>query len=310
MPASCSYYHFMEVCLFTDLARRFASILEKTMLQSINFRSGILLAFLLFPAYAAGTDRETPSPIILRLNTFSLNEQRLPSTARVSENTAKEVFWLGITALLTFGVPLLDLPEVLDRGEANARPIRECLESWDEIRNGPNSWLKSADMRAFALQTLQQEVARLMASSGRPVEVKTESSDTKRPTEKPAIAGDVVGAARYPSFRANVSIVIDPSSSGQCGADFGVSANLQSQTHATDFSPSSPSELINVGTISAAEAVDVHAWARDPEVGRKALRLALGQLANAIAEAYRRSMGEEGFQPLPSNENQPNDADR
>lgn len=242
----------------------------------------LLVAWLFFPVYAVG---ENHSAIILRMNTVALNEQSLPSTSATSAETAKEVFWLSVTALLTFGLPLIDLPNVLERGEANARPIRECLESWAVIRNGPNSWLKSADIRDFVLQTLQRDIARLMAEEAHPVRVQTEPN-INAPQDAPAIKGGTTGLTAHAALLAEVSLVIESSTSAECGAQIRLNANLHTDTDLVALSHSNPSELTNLVTVSGAKAVDVHAWAQDPEAGRIALQIAIRQLASAIVRVY------------------------
>ena len=270
------------------------------MRQSIGSRKWMLIAWLFFAICTAKADSEN-LPIVLRLEPVSLNESGLPSTAASSAKTTQEVFWLSVTSLLTFGAPLLDLPNVLDRGEARAHPIQMCLKSWDEIRNGPSSWFKSDEIRKFALQTLEQELVRLIAGRALAVKVQTEAGGNNAGQENPATEGEKAGHDKEAGVLANVSILVDPSSSEQCEAQLRLSAKLFSGPHSAAVAGSKSGELNALLAVSLAEPLAVHEWASDPEVGRTALRIVLLQLATAIADAYPWRVGDEsGPAQMPS----------
>lgn len=246
------------------------------------------------PAYATGLEGKLLPPIVLRMDKVSVQQSGMPSTSGSSGKTAKEVFWLSMTALLTFGAPLLDLPNVLERGAADARPARMCLDSWKAILDGPKPWLKSTDVQEFVLQTVRGEAARLVANRPRPVMVEVAAGGTNDAQGAEAISEIGVRLSTPSLVLTDVSVGVEPLSSG-CAALFRATAKLhvESTGAAKGDTPSS-------ATVSKSEAVDVHGWSTDPEVGRRALRIALLQLADEIVKAYPWPPGDENPLPLPS----------
>jgi len=265
--------------------------------SALLFRA-LLAASLSCPVCAAGLESSSLPPIVLRINQVSVAASGLPSPGGTSAGTAKEVFWLLATSVLTFGVPLLDLPNVLERRAADADSARLCLDSWKAILDGPKPWLNSADVQEFVLQTIRVEAARLVANRTRPVVVEVASGGTDDARRKEAI-GEIGVRLSVPSVvLVDVSLGVEPSSPG-CAALFRVKADLHVEPTAAAKQGMPPSASPSLPTIGKSEAVDVRRWAADPEVGRQALRLALLQIAEEIVQAYPWPPGDENLPSLP-----------
>ena len=209
----------------------------------------------------------------------------MPSTSANSAKTARQVFWLLTTSLLTFGVPLLDLPRVLEEGGADERSAQLCLASWKAILDGPQPWLNSTEAQEFVVQTIRDEVTRFTAHQARPVTIELAAPGSNDAARTDAISAIGIRLATPSLALAQISVSVEPSQP-RCAADFRATANLQVQPiGAVMRNP--PADLAPpLATLSKSEAVDLRDWAADPELGRQALRLALVQLARAVLEAY------------------------
>ena len=245
----------------------------------------LLAVCLCCPLGATGLESDPPPPLVLLIDKVSLDQSAMPSPSANSAGTAKEVFWLLTTSLLTFGVPLLDLPRVLEEGGADERSARLCLASWKAILDGPQPWLKSADLQEFVMQTIRDEVTRLVDHKARPVTVELAAPDSNNSARAEAINEIGIRLAASSLALAEVSMSVEPSQSG-CAADFRARANLQVQSIGAEKGNPPLGSSPPLATLGKSQTVDVHDWATDPELGRQALRLALVQLTQAIIKAY------------------------
>jgi hypothetical protein len=239
-------------------------------------------------AFASDLEGNPPPPIVLRMDAVTVEQRGMPS----SDISAGEVFWMTITALLSG-----DLPNVLALSSTE-RCARTCLASWKAILEGPKPWLKSADEQAGVLQTVQGETARLVANLARPFLVEVAPADTTEAQRKQAI-GDISSRPSTPSLvLTDDSVVVEPLAS-KCIAKLQAKANMHVETIGAtkgEMPAGAPMSLV----VSKYEAVDVHGWASDPEVGHQALRRALLGLAAEIVKAYPWPQYDESPSPLPS----------
>ena len=233
---------------------------------------------------AAGPERSLFPPIVLSLDEVSVERSGMPSTSTSSAETAKEVFWLSITALLTFGAPLLDLPQVVERSRAAAGETQRCIDSW-KVVSGPDSWLKSSELREYVLDTIRVEATRGVGSRETSVRVDVVSPVEVRSKRTKLIeeAGARLSAADV--IFVDVRLGVQPLSTG-CTGEFRAKANLRLErtdpVRGADAKEASP----YASSVEGTEGVDVQRWAAEPDSGRRVLRQALAKLARAIVGAY------------------------
>ncbi len=256
----------------------------------------LLLVGLRCPAHATGSEGDPLPPIVLRMGEVTVQHGAMPSTGGNAAKTTREAFWLSVTALLTFGVPLLDLPNVLERGEKDTRTVQLCLESWKAILEGPKSPLKSSEFNDFVMRTIAAETARLLETRARPVVVRVASSGATHSGNADALREIASELSTHSLVLGDVSIGVEPFSPG-CVARLQASASLQLVEVGAAASDYSGQDSRSLSAVSSSEIVDVHGWATEPEVGRRALRLALLQLAEAVVKSYPWPAGEETKAP-------------
>lgn len=266
------------------------------MRRSVLAWQAMLAVSLSYPAHATGPQDGPLAPIVLRMEKVTVEQSGMPSTGRASAKTATEVLSLLTTAVLTFGVPLLDLPRVLEKGGGDSRSAQLCLGSWKEILEGPQPWLKSAEVQDFVLQTIQGEATRLVASRDPQVMVEVAAGGTNDAQRREALREIGVRLSASSVFLTDVSVGVEPMSSG-CTARFRAQANLHLETIGASKGDAPSGVSPSLATVSKSETVDVHGWATEPEVGRRALRLALVQLAQEIVQAYPWPRGNETTAP-------------
>ncbi|HJW03347.1 MAG TPA: hypothetical protein VJ548_08725 [Azospira sp.] len=237
------------------------------------------------PVVAGPPGRPSP-PIVLRLGGISVAQTGMPSPGSSNANTATEVFWLSVTALLTFGAPLLDLPNVLERGDANARNARLCAESWERVRHGDASWLKSEDLQGEVLESIRDEVITQLGNHEPAVTVEIAAGGTGLAQRAKAIREIAIRLAAPALILADVRVGIEPGL--ECTVRFSSNADMSLEETERPGAGGSPEVARPFATVSGSSNADVHQWAAEPEVGRRALRQALLQLAREIARAYAR----------------------
>ena len=266
-------------------------------MRHVSLALGLLLSVgLSCPTHAIGSEGDPLPPIVLRMGDVTVQHGAMPSAGGNAAKTAKEVFWLSVTALLTLGVPLLDLPNVLERGGADARSVQLCLESWKAILEGPGSWLKSSEINDFVIRTVESETARLLETRARPVIVRVGSSGTTHQGNADALREIAHQLSTDRLVLGHVSVGVEPLSPG-CVARLQANAGLRLVEIGAAASDNEDQVSGPLSAVSRSETVDVHGWATEPEVGRRALRLALLQLAEAIVQSYPWPGGEETKAP-------------
>ena len=224
-------------------------------------------------------------PLVLSLNEVSVERSGVPSTGTISTETAKEVFWLSITALLTFGAPLLDLPEVLERGRAGAGATQRCVDSWKVVLGGADSWLKSSELREYVLDTMRVEALRVGGSREQSVRVDTVSPVEARSRRAKLIKEAGARLSAPDVIFVDIRLGVEPLATG-CTAQFRAKANLRLERTDPGRGVNTKEASPYASTVEGSEGVDVHRWAAEPDSGRRALRQALVQLAQAIVDAY------------------------
>lgn len=266
-------------------------------MRHVSLALGLLLSVgLSCPTHAIGSQGDPLPPIVLRMGEVTVQHDAMPSTDGNAAKTAKEVFWLSVTALLTLGVPLLDLPNVVQRGGADARSVQLCLESWKAILEGPGSWLKSSEINDFVIRTVEGETARLLETRARPVIVKVASTGATHQGNADALKEIAHQLSTDRLVLGDVSVGVEPLSPG-CVARLQATAGLRLAEIGAAASDNEVQVSRPLSAVSRSETVDVHGWATEPEVGRRALRLALLQLAEAIVQSYPWPGGEETERP-------------
>lgn len=256
----------------------------------------LLLVGLRFPAHATGSEADSLPPLVLRMGEVTVKNGAMPSTGGHAAKTAREAFWLSVTALLTFGVPLLDLPNVVERGEKDSRSVQLCLEDWKAVLEGPKSSLKSPEFNDFVMRTIAAETASLLETRAGPVVVRIASSSVTQPGNADALNAIASELSTHSLVLGDVSIDVEPSSLG-CVARLQANASLQLVEVGTEARDYSGQNSRSLSAVSSTEVADVHGWASEPEVGRRALRLALLQLAEAIVKTYPWPAGQETKAP-------------
>jgi len=263
------------------------------MRRAVLASEALLMASLSLCVCAGEVATESLPPIVLRMDGVSVATRGMPSTASSTAKTGQELFWLSVTALLTFGAPLLAVPDVLERGDAYARPARLCMESWKTVLEGTQRWLKSGDFQEFVLQSLRGETSRLVAIEARPIAVEVASGGSTDAQRKAIVReiGDRLSARVV--LLADVHIDVEPLSYG-CSALFRITASLQAVSAAM-----TNGDVVNFTKVSEWAPVNVHAWAKDPEEGRDAMRLILPKLADQIVQSYPWPRSDQDLHLLP-----------
>jgi hypothetical protein len=190
--------------------------------------------------------------------------------------------------LFTFGAPLLDLPNVLERGDANARSTRLCAESWESVRHGDASWLKSGELQGEVLESIRDEVVTQLGNHEPAVAVEIASGATGQTQRAKAIREIAIRLAAPAVILTEVRVGIEPAL--ECTARITGHAELSLEVTERPGPAPSPEVPRPFATVSGSSSADVHQWAAEPEVGRRALRQALLQLAREIAKAYAREV--------------------
>jgi hypothetical protein len=232
------------------VAPRIGSSSEVTVRTHAAIYSVTLLAMLASGVDAADDVPIASTPLELRLLELNLAPAEPLAAAGPASSTAKEVFWLSIRALMTFGVPLLDLPNVLRRSGEDGASAQRCRSSWKDVERESGPWLRSADVAGYVLQTVRDEVRRH-------------------------------GDSRAAVAELRVRMISLP-----CAAEFRATADVQCATagppepRPNDASPAEPP--LQRAAVGAEETVDIHRWAAAPELGRQALTEALTRLAREV----------------------------
>jgi hypothetical protein len=222
-------------------------------------------------------------PIVLLLDDVAVEWSGIPSRSTFSTNTAKEVFWLSITALMTFGAPLLDLPNVIERGRAETADDRSCSESWKVVLNGPTSVLKAKDLRELAVDAIRSEAIRLISDRGQSVKV-----EIGRIAGSQRSRANVVGELRSQLSTPNLIVAdvrVGVAGEAGCTARFRAIADVRHERLEAAGLWGGSETRPSVITVQGSEGFDVKLWAEQPEVGLAALQRALAQVAQVAQVA-------------------------
>jgi hypothetical protein len=217
------------------------------------------------------------APLVLRPGPVAVNMQA-PARSGHSSGLGGEVFWLSVTALLTFGGPLLDLPNVVARHQTTVLDLpKECAESWVQVMNRPQ-WLGPSDARTSALNVLADSMKLDLERRGRTltIEIDPTSGDDPRSVEALATIGKRHSAAVLAV--ADVLFSIEPQPK-KCAMLMRVSASMHLEKLGIE-----PRSLEAV-TLSKAITLSVTQWDKDPEVGTRALQDLLGRIGQDIISA-------------------------
>ncbi len=213
-------------------------------------------------------------PLVLRPASVAVDMQA-PTRVGHTPGLAGEAFWLSVTALMTFGGPLLDLPDVLARHQTKVLDLPPaCADSWVQVMNRP-PWLGSAETRTSALQFLAEAMRLDLGRRGRALTVELETTPADDPRAPEALV-QVGQRLAVPALAvADVRFRIEPQPK-QCSMLMRVSVQMHLAQLGAD--PKSPEAV----SMTRAAAVSVTAWATDPEVGTRALQDLVAQMGRAI----------------------------
>lgn len=230
------------------------------------------------------THQEWRAPIVLRPGSVTVN-LNAPTRPGYAPGLAKEVFWLSVTALMTFGAPLLDLPNVLERNRTSVLDLPpKCTDNWNEVMNRPQ-WLGPAEARHSALKVLEDAVKQDLARRGQELTIEIEPAGADDPYGAEALV-DIGKRLRAPLLAvADVSFSIEPQPS-KCSMLMRVSAHMHLERTAYPSSEMTPEFSV---ALTRASPVSVMEWGTNSEVGGQALRSLLGQLGKDIVTALPRS---------------------
>lgn len=216
-------------------------------------------------------------PIVLRPGPAAVN-MHAPTRAGHSPGLAGEVFWLSVTALLTFGGPLLDLPNVVARHQTSVLDLpQECAGSWVQVMNRPQ-WLGPVEERVSALQLLADAMKLDLERRGQKHTIEIESTGTDDPRGAEALIS--VGRRLNAPVLAVTDVLfsIEPQPK-KCAMLMQVSAQMRLER--LDVATKLPEAV----AFTKASAVSVTQWATDPALGTRTLQELLGRIGRDIVSA-------------------------
>lgn len=214
------------------------------------------------------------APLVLRPGPVAVNMQA-PTRVGNSPGLGGEVFWLSVTSLLTFGGPLLDLPNVVARHKTTVLDLpKDCAESWVQVMNRPQ-WLEPSEARTSALNVLAHAMNLDLEGRGRRLTIVIEPTSADDPLAMEALAGVGTRLSASVLAVADVLFSIEPQPK-KCAMLMRVSAKLQLET--LGIEPKRQEAF----TLSKASSLSVMQWAMDPEPGTRALQSILTQLGQDI----------------------------
>ncbi len=217
------------------------------------------------------------APLVLRPGPVAVN-MKAPTRKDLSPGLTGEVLWLSVTALFTFGGPLLDLPNVVARNQTTVLDLpKECAESWGQVVNRPQ-WLGPPEDRTSALNVLADAIRLDLEQHGRKLTVEIEPTGTDDPRSMEALAGVGRRLSTPVLAVADVLFSIDPQPK-TCAMLMRVSANMHLELLGIE------SKSREALTLGKASSLSVTQWAADPELGTRTLRDLLGQLGRDIVGA-------------------------
>ncbi|MFT3955080.1 MAG: hypothetical protein QM722_12030 [Piscinibacter sp.] len=217
------------------------------------------------------------APLVLRPGPVAVNMQA-PTRTGQSPGTAGEVFWLSVTALLTFGGSLLDLPNVVARHRTTVLDLPpDCADSWTQLMNRPQ-WLGPPEERMSALTVLAEAMREDLQRRGQALTIQIEPVAADDPRSAPALADAGARLASPMLAVADVLFGIEPQPR-QCRMEMRVSVRMHLEAPAQG--PQSPESV----SLTRAHAVSVVQWAADPDVASRALQSLLGQIGRDIVGA-------------------------
>lgn len=231
------------------------------------------------------TEANRLPPMFLSLHDVSVTRGAMSSPGATSSKTAKEVFWLSMTALLTLGAPLLDLPNVLERGKSDAEGAQRCIDSWNNVLKGVDAWLQSGDLRSHALDTIRVEAMRLLSRREPLVRIDVAPSEAVSWNRAEAVREMGRRLATSDLIVVDVRLGVAPSSTG-CTAEIRAKADVHHERIAAQRPAAALGRSSDVVTLERSEGVDVLQWAAEPDTGRRVLQNVLVQLAQDIVDAY------------------------
>lgn len=235
---------------------------------------------------AGGTALSAPyegqrPPIVLRPGAVSVN-MTAPTRPGYTPGLASEVFWLSMTALMTFGAPVLMLPDVLERHRTDVSALPpKCADSWNKVIGGPQ-WLGPAEARHSALNALEDAVKQDLARRGLELPIEVEPAGAADPHGADALV-EIGKRLSAPVLAvADVSFSIEPQQQ-ECAMLMRVSAHVHLVS--TNYPGAEMPPAFSV-SLTRASPVSVMEWGANPEVGGRALRGLLGQLGQDIVNAH------------------------
>lgn len=217
------------------------------------------------------------APLVLRPGAVAVNMQA-PTRKGRAPGLAAEVFWLSVTALFTFGGPLLDLPNVVARHQTSELDLpKDCAQSWTQLMTRPQ-WLAPPEERTSALQALADAMRSDLDRRGQALTIEIEPTSADDPRSTPALA-EIGRRLSVPALAvADVLFAIEPQPK-QCAMLMRVSAQMHLDTLGADAKPA------QAVSFTRATSVAVPQWARDPGVGNEALRGLLDRIGADIVRA-------------------------
>jgi len=201
-----------------------------------------------------------------------------PTRTSRSPGLGGEILWLSVTALLTFGGPLLDLPDVVARHQTTVLDLpKECAQNWVQVMNQPQ-WLGTSETRTSALKVLADAMKLDLEQRGRRLTIEVEPTPADDPRAIEALA--TIGTRHSVPVLAvaDVRFSIEPRPQ-TCAMLMQVSANMHLEK--LGIEPQSPEAL----TLSKASALSVAEWAADPEVATRTLQDLLDRMGQDIVSA-------------------------
>jgi hypothetical protein len=233
-----------------------------------------------------GTQDAWRAPLVLRPGTVTV-DMTAPARKVYSPGLGEELFWMSATALLTFGAALLATPDVIARHEMTVRELPPgCETSWVEVTNrayrppwlGPAEARNSEELRNSVLKLLEEAVRNDLARRGQELTIEVEPKGANDPQGAQALE-DIGRRLSAPALAvADVSFSIEPQPK-KCSMQMRVSAQLHLEAPGAKVTPT-PGAVLD-----RSSSLPVEQWAKDPELGGKALRSLVEQLGKDIVNA-------------------------
>ena len=223
------------------------------------------------------------APVVLRSISTSV-DLSAPLRSGYTPGLASELFWLSVTSLMTFGVPLADVPNVLDRHRTTVADLTPgCRADWTEAMK---RWSPAAvdETRESVLHDLQSAITKELARLGRDLRVEVADQSTGDADIDGLVrrlAGQL-GTSQLLLADISYGVALRPSD-----CVFVMRALATLHVEITDR-PATPDPARHV-TLSTQAIVPVKSWASDPAIEQKTRRDLLEHLGNEVVATLSRS---------------------